>query len=131
LITFVQKEKEKLWQRLQLWQRNIEAKVDKEKYLQICAELDEKPDPAKMPPDLSDFPADVQKAIVVYGKLGDRMAAEVGYLGKDFTTINLYIDIYGVECKDLFLETLLLLDQNMIEKSAQAMKRERDKLKKK
>lgn len=89
------------------------------------------PDPEKCPPDLEDFPPDVQKAIIVYNKLGDRVAADIGYLGKEFSTIDLWMRIYKVEDQEIFLESLLILDQKMIEKSAETMKREREKLKKK
>lgn len=97
----------------------------------MCDQMGDEPDPNRCPPDLEDFPLDVQRAIICYGMFGDRVAAEVGYMGKDFTTINLLMDLHGVEHKQLFVETLLLLDQRMIEKSAEALKREREKLKKK
>lgn len=87
------------------------------------------PNPDKCPPDLEDFPPDVQKAILVYGRLGDKVAADIGYLGKDLTPLSIYMEVYQVENKEIFLETILILDQKMIEKSAEAMKRERDKLK--
>ncbi len=57
--------------------------------------------------------------------------SDFGYIGKDFTNLPLFLDLYEVEFKELFIETLLLLDQKMIEKSQEAMKRERDKMKKK
>lgn len=93
--------------------------------------MEEDPDPEKCPPDMEDFPSDTQKAIFVYSKLGDRIAAEIGYLGKDFSSLPIFMDLYKVEDKEIFMETLLLLDQRMIEKSAEAIKRERDKIKKK
>ena len=80
---------------------------------------------------LEDFPVDVQSAILTYGKLGDRIQADIGYIGKDLTSLPILMDLYQVDNKEIFIETILLLDQHMIEKSAQAMKRERDKLKKK
>lgn len=91
----------------------------------------DEPDPERMPPELADFPLDVQKAIVVYGKLGDRVAAEIGYLGKDLCALDFFVNLYNVEDKDIFIETILILDQRMIEKSAEAIKREHDKIKKK
>jgi hypothetical protein len=105
--------------------------MTKDKYLEMCFEMDDEPDPERCPPDLEDFPADVQKGILVYGMLGDRIAADIGYLGKDLTSLPVLMDIYEIEYKDLFIQTILLLDQKMIEKSAAAMKRERDKLKQK
>lgn len=93
--------------------------------------MGEEPDPERCPPSLEDFPLDVQKAVVVYAKLGDRVVADIGYLGKDLSSLEFFTDLYEVEFKEIFVETILLLDHRMIEKSAQEMKRERDKLKKK
>ena len=93
--------------------------------------MGEEPDPEKCPPGLEDFPLDVQKGVVVYAKLGDRVAGDIGYLGKDLSSLQFFTDLYEVENKEIFVETILLLDHRMIEKSAQEMKRERDKLKKK
>lgn len=84
-----------------------------------------------MPPELEDFPIDVQAAIVVYGKLGDRIDGNIGYLGKDFTTLDLHMRIMGVENENIFMETLLRLDQRMIERSAEEMRRERERIKNK
>lgn len=105
--------------------------MPKEQYLDVCFQMGDEPDPDRCPPGLEDFPLDVQKGIMVYGKLGDRLAADIGYLGKDLTSLPILMDLYEVESKEIFVETILLLDQKMIEKSAAAMKRERDKLKKK
>lgn len=105
--------------------------MTRDKYLEICYEMGDEPDPERTPPELGDFPVDSQKAIILYGKLGDRLVPDIGYVGKDFSILPLLMDIYGVEDRELFIETLLILDQRMIERSAEAMKRERDKLKKK
>lgn len=91
--------------------------------------MEEEPDPARMPPDLDDFPHDVQMAIVIFGKLSDRIVADVGYLGKDYTALPVHMEVSNIENKEIFLETLIRLDQTVIEKSAKAMKREREKLK--
>lgn len=129
LITFVQSEIELLWKRLERWQNNFEAKMTLDRYLDLCEQIGEEPDPDKIPPEVNDFPADVQKAMILYNKLGDRIYPDVGYLGKDYTQLPIYMDVYGVENKQLFLETLLRLDSKIIEKSAAALKSERDKIK--
>lgn len=97
----------------------------------MCEQLNEEPDYNKIPPDFTDFPLEVQEAIITYGKLGDRVVADVGYMGKDYTSLPLHMEILKVRDKELFLETILRLDERMIKKSAEAMKRERDKLKSK
>jgi hypothetical protein len=120
-----------LWKRLRQWQNNIDQNISKGKYLEMCDLMGDDPDPEKCPPDLEDFPLDVQNAILVYNKLGDRVAADIGYLGKEYSNVDLWMRIYKVENEEIFLESLLILDQKNIEKSMKAMEREREKLKKK
>lgn len=118
-----------MWQRLEKWQNNIEVKVTADTYLKLCEQTGQTPDPDKMPPRVEDFPADAQKAILLFNKLGDRILPDIGYLGKDYTQLPIYMDVYEVENKKLFLETLLRLDARLIQKSAASMKAERDKIK--
>lgn len=94
----------------------------------MCEQIGEIPNPDRIPPEVYDFPIDVQKAIVLYNKLGDRIFPDIGYLGKDYTQLPIYMDVYEVEDKRIFLETLLRLDAKTIEKSQEALKRERDKV---
>ncbi len=102
--------------------------MTREKYYLMCEQLNKEPDPNEVPPEIEDFPSDIQKALVVFNKLGDRIFADVGYLGKDYVQLPIYIDTYEVENKKMFLETLLKLDAKLIEKSAKAMKSEREKI---
>jgi hypothetical protein len=83
----------------------------------------------KLPPDIEDFPYDVQKAIVSYNKFGDKVIADLGYLGKDFTLLETLIEVEGVLDKDIFLESLLRLDQFFIEKSRKDMETARQRAK--
>ena len=103
--------------------------MTRQKYFEVCAQMEVDPNPEKIPPEVSDFPVDVQKAIILFNKLGDRIVADIGYLGKDYTQLPVYMEVYEVEDKKLFLETLLRLDARIIEKSAAAMKSARDKAK--
>lgn len=95
----------------------------------MCEQMGIEPDPNKIPPDVGDFPYEVQKAMVLFNKLGDRIYPDIGYLGKDYTQLETYMNLYEIENREIFLETLLRLDSKMREKSAADMKRERDKLK--
>lgn len=103
--------------------------MTKERYFSLCEQLNQEPKLEEIPPEIEDFPSDVQKALLLYNKLGDRIYPEIGYLGKDYTQLPIYMDVYEVSDKKLFLETLLRLDAKTIEKSAEALKRERDKIK--
>lgn len=109
----------------------MESKASAETYLKICEQLGQEPDPARIPPDLDDFPFDVQNAIIVFNKLGDRVMADIGYIGKDYTAIDLHMKVMGVQNENIFVETLLRLDERLIKKSAQEMKQARDKASKK
>jgi hypothetical protein len=128
-ITFVQEETELLWSRLTKWQNSSEHNFNVDTYLKICEQQGVEPDPEKFPPEMDDFPMDVQKAMLLFNKLGDRIFPDIGYLGKDYTQLPIYMDVYEVENRRIFLETLLRLDAKIIEQSAKALKAERDKIK--
>lgn len=105
--------------------------MTKDKYLAICQQLGQEPSEDKCPPDYEDFPEVVQLAIEVFNKLGDRVYPDIGYMGKDFTSLALHMEVCGITEKDLFLETLVRLDSFMIKQSQEEMKKARDKIKKK
>lgn len=103
--------------------------MTKERYLEMCKQLKVAPDPEKIPPGIEDFPDIVQYALEVFNTLGDRISADVGYLGKDYSILPVYLD--NVTDKDTFLAVLAWLDSKTIQESAEEMKRARDKIKKK
>jgi hypothetical protein len=94
-------------------------------YLEMMEQLGREPDLDKLPPDLEDFPPIVQEALVVFGILGDRVAADIGYLGKDYTLLPVYLP---EENRELFLEVIAWMDAKVIKKSAEEMKKARDKI---
>lgn len=59
------------------------------------------------------------------------MYPDIGYMGKDYTSIDLQMEVVGVTEKDIFLETLVRLDSYMIKRSAEQLKKARDSVKKK
>lgn len=88
------------------------------------------PNPDEMPPEFEDLPYIAQVALVVFNRLGDRVASEIGYLGKDYTTLPIYLDLHPeIEDKEFFIEILLWLDNRVLKKSSEDMKRARDKIK--
>lgn len=97
----------------------------------MCEQTGKEINYEEIPPELEDFPEEVQQAILTFGKLGDRIVADIGYLGKDFTSLPLHMELLDLENKSIFVETILRLDERLISKSAEAMKRERDKMKRK
>lgn len=120
-----------MWKRLDKWQGNLSTGMTKDKYLDLCHQMGEDPREDKCPPDLGDFPYILQQAIETFNKLGDRVYPDIGYVGKDFTTIDLYIDIAKITERDLFLEALVRLDAYMIKKSNEDLKKARETAKRK
>jgi hypothetical protein len=120
-----------MWQRLERWHKNLEIGMTKDKYLSMCEQLGEDPSDSKCPPEYDDFPVPLQQAIEVFNRLGDRVAADIGYLGKDYTALSVYIEVVAVTEKEIFLEALVRLDAHLIKRSAEQMKKARDSVKKK
>lgn len=83
----------------------------------------------RVPPDLEDFPFDVQKAILSYSKFQDKYEPDMGYLGKDFTLFDQVARIENINDEGLYLETLLQIDALYIEKSRKDMEAARKKAK--
>jgi hypothetical protein len=109
----------------------MEVGMTKEKYLSLCEQMDQEPSEDKCPPEFGDFPLPAQQAIEVFNKLGDRVVADVGYTGKYYESLPIHMEVLGVTNKEIFLETLLRLDASMIKRSAEDMKKARDKISKK
>ena len=105
--------------------------MTKEKYLAMKDELGEEPDWEECPPGSEDFPEVVTQAINTFSSLGDRIYPDIGYVGKDYTNLPIYLRWYEVEDEDYFLDILLHLDSEAIKTSQQHLKREMDKMKRK
>lgn len=103
--------------------------MTKEKYLEVCKQLNTEPKEEKCPPSWEDFPEVVIDALNTFNQLGDRVYPEIGYVGKDYTNLNIFIDLYKVEDKEFFIQLLTWLDSRAIKKSSEHLKREYDKLK--
>ena len=93
--------------------------------------MGKEPEESEIPPDWEDFPDIAILALNTFHSLGDRLAPDIGYIGKDFTNLPYYMEIHGVEDKYLFLEILTFLESRAIKDSQNQLKRERDKLKRK
>lgn len=127
--TFVAEQTEELWERLEKWQNCVETKTTRETYYKICEQLGQDPDPDRIPPEIDDFPNDVQLAMAIHSKLGDKVVADIGYMGKDLTSLPLHMRLSDISNEEIFLETILRLDERIIKKGQEEMKRARDKLK--
>lgn len=127
----MESQKEKLWERLEKWQKHKDSKMDKDRYLSMMDELGQDPIQEEIPPGVEDFPEIVIDGINTFNSLGDRIYPEIGYIGKDYTNLPLYIEMYKIEDKDTFLEILLRLDGEAVRLSQEKLKREYDRIKRK
>mgnify|MGYP003144788143 CR=1 FL=1 len=81
-----------------------DGKIDIDKYLKICEELGEEPDPEKFPVEMSDFPYEVQLAFHIHDMMPDRWDGMSGfYLGKDWSSLTVLFDTYEIEDKQTIL----------------------------
>tara|TARA_B100000085_G_C18562211_1_gene520029 strand:+ start:473 stop:805 length:333 start_codon:yes stop_codon:yes gene_type:complete len=105
--------------------------MTRERYLEMCEQLGKEPKEDEIPPDFDDFPDIVPFAVNIFNLLGDRVVADIGYLGKDYTNLPTLIQAYEIDDVEFLLEILNYLDSRAIERSQESMKREREKLKRK
>ena len=101
------------------------------KYFEMMEQLEQEPVESEIPPDWEDLPEIVLDAVNTFNFLGDRIYPDIGYVGKDFSTLNLFLDLHKVSDVEYFTEILNLLDSRAIKKSSEQLKREREKLKRK
>ena len=105
--------------------------MTRDKYLEMMDQLGKEPVEEEIPPDWEDFPEIVLDALNTFNMLGDRMYPDVGYVGKDYTNLNHFIELFDIQDKLFFMELLSWLDSRAIKKSQEHLKREYDKLKRK
>jgi len=111
--------------------KNLDTGMTRNKYLTMCEQLNKEPDDEELPPDWQDFPELIQNAINTFNQLGDRVFPEIGYVGKDYTNLPYFTEMYEVQDTEFFLEILSWLDSRAIKKSSENLKKEYDKLKRK
>ena len=69
-------------------------------YLQMCHQLGQEPDPDEMPPEVGEFPLEIQEAFLVHAMLPDKWDGASGsYMGKDWAPLRDLLEIQEVEDK--------------------------------
>lgn len=124
-------QKEEALKRLEKLFQSSDTGMTRSKYFEMMEQLGKDPVEDEIPPDYDDLPEIMLNAVVVFNALGDRVYPEIGYIGKDYTNLPIFLKIYDIEDKDYFLEILSWLDSRAIKKAADNLKREYDKLKRK
>lgn len=110
---------------------NLDTGMTKDRYLNMQEQMGRDINERDIPPDTNDFPEIVQYAINTFNMLGDRVQADIGYIGKDYTNLPIYMKLYKIDDTEFFLEILSWLDSRTIKKSSDQMKKELNKLKRK
>jgi len=127
----VESQKNLTIKRLEVLFKNLDTGMTRDKYLAMMEQLGKEPVESEIPPSEEDLPDIAVIALNTFGMLGDRVYPEIGYIGKDYTNLSYYIEIFEIQDKEFFLEILAWLDSRAIKKASQQLKREYDKLKRK
>ena len=104
--------------------------MTKDQYLRMCEQTGQEIDWEKCPPDINDFPESTLTTLTIFNELGDRMYPEIGYIGKDYTTLELLFKLHYIDShteKEWSTDLLLFLDAQMIKQSQQSIKSAQEK----
>lgn len=131
-ITFVAGQREKCLKRLEQLFKNLDSGMTRERYFEMQEQMGLEPIEDDVPPDWEDFPELVGVAVECFNRLGDRVFPEIGYIGKDYTSLPIFLQLSVEESeKDFFLQILEWLDNRAIKKASEELKRQYDKMKRK
>ena len=106
--------------------READSKFDVEKYLLVCEQLGQEPDPAKMPLDPSDFPEEVQVAFFMFSLLPDHWEGMSGtYMGKYWDGIDYFFKLYEVHDIKTVLYIMKSYESKLVSYRAEQAERKR------
>ena len=108
---------------------NADSGMTRERYLEMCEQMGNEPLDEEIPPNYEDMPEVIIVALTTFSLLGDRIYPDIGYIGKDYTNLDHYIDVFGIDDKEYFMSILSWRDSRMIKKASEEMKKQHDKLK--
>lgn len=97
----------------------------------MCEQMGNEPRLEDFPPSWEDFPSIVIDAMNTFSQLGDRLYPEIGYVGKDYTNLPIFMELYQVSDREFFINILTWMDSRAIKKSQEQLKRQHEKLKRK
>ena len=87
----------------------------------------------KCPPASEDFPDIVHDGMNIYNSLGNRVYQDVGFVGKDFTNLERFYELYQIDHyeKAFLMKLMLFLEHRDVDSSQKAIKAAYDKAKRK
>ena len=92
----------------------------------LCEQLDQEPDPTKMPLELSDFPEEVQVAFFMFSLLPDYWEGMSGtYMGKHWNGVEYFLNLYEIQNPKTILYFMKLYEGKLVEYKAEQAERRR------
>ena len=105
---------------------DADSAIDVDKYLLICEQLGQEPDPAKMPLELSDMPEEVQVAFFMFSLLPDYWEGTSGtYMGKYWDGIDYYFKLYETTDPKTILYIMKMYEGILVEHRARKAEQKR------
>ena len=100
--------------------------IDTDKYLALCEQLGQEPDPTKMPLELSEFPEEVQVAFFMFSLLPDYWEGMSGtYMGKYWNGIEYYFKLYNVSDPQTILYIMKMYEGIIVQHRSDAAEEKR------
>jgi hypothetical protein len=91
--------------------QNKDIGVGREQYFEICEAMGATPVESEIPPELEDFPIEVQQAFDVYYRLPDRWDGMSGsYLGKDLSPLDMLFKLFQISDERTALDFITIID---------------------
>lgn len=101
--------------------------MTKETYFEMQEQLGEVVVPDDIPLDINDFPYEVQQALHLYSLLPDNYGGmSATWLGKDFSQLPFYFDIYEVKYKRLTLDIMSITQSIKVRSHHVKIEREKE-----
>lgn len=100
---------------LERYVKEEESTIDVDKYLRICEQLGEEPDPQKMPLTLEEFPPEVQVAFFIFSYLEDNWDGMSGaYLGKSWSNLEYLFKLHDVQDPKVILYIMKMYEGTIV-----------------
>lgn len=76
----------------------------------MCEQMGWEPKEEEIPAELGSFPYDCQMALILFNNLSDKIEGMSGaWLGKDFSTLEVFMNIYEVDNRREVLDYILVI----------------------
>jgi len=103
-----------------------QGSIDLDKYLKICEQLGEEPNPDKMPVTVDQYPLEVQQAFLIHDLLPDRWDGMSGsYFGKDMSALGSLLDIWEIEDKRTIVYFIKHIEARKVDKINKELEQKR------